>query len=182
MIDSNIIVAFIIILRSLIPFTILRFPLLGGFLAMIADGIDIMFYEAFGYGFLTGVPYHYIDKVFDMWYLFFEFIIILRWTDITAKNTGKVLFFWRLAGFFVFMIFGFRQAFFFAPNIFEYFFLAMLIIWKLKPKFKLKKKSLIIILLITGIPTIIKEYIYHFAYTDKVWIFFKDHLFYWLYD
>jgi len=182
MIDSNIAVFFVILLRAFIPFTILRWPLMGGILAMIADGIDVMIYEAFGYGFLSGIPYHYVDKVFDMWYLSFELIMILRWKDLLAKNTGKILYLWRFIGFLVFMIFGIREAFFFAPNFFEYFFIAMLVIWKFKPSFKLKLKSLIIIMLITGIPTIIKEYIYHYAYQNQVWVWFRDHLFWWLYN
>jgi len=174
--------AFIILLRSFVPFLILHFPLLGGLIAMVADGLDIMIFEAFRYGFLSGIPYHYMDKVFDMWYLFFEFIIVLRWKDILASKVGKILFSWRLVGFAVFMIFGIREAFFFAPNIFEYFFLAMLIIWKVKPGFKLNKKSLIIILLIVGLPNIVKEYFMHFAYQDQTWVFFRDNLFSWLYN
>jgi len=183
MVEGDFIGVFVILLRLLIPFTILRFPLLGGFLAMVSDGIDIMLFEAFGYGSLLGnFEYHFVDKIFDMWYLFFELIVILRWKDVLAKNVGKILFGWRFVGFAVFMIFGFREAFFFAPNIFEFFFLAMLIIWKFEPKFKLKKKSLIIILLIVGLPNIVKEYFMHFAYQDQTWVFFRDNLFPWLYN
>jgi len=183
MIDGDFIGIFVILLRLLIPFTILKFPLLGGFLAMVSDGIDIMLFEAFGYGsFLGNFEYHFIDKIFDTWYLFFELIVILRWKDVLASRVGKILFGWRFIGFVVFMIFGVREVFFFAPNIFEYFFLAMLIIWKFKPEFKLKKKSLIWILLIVGLPSIVKEYIYHFAYQNHVWVFFRDNLFFWLYD
>ena len=180
---DEIVPIFVILLRLLIPFTILRFPLLGGFLAMLSDTIDIMLFEAFGYGSLLGnFQYHFIDKIFDMWYLFFEFLVVLRWKDVLAKNIGKFLFGWRAIGFIVFIIFGFREAFFFAPNIFEFFFLAMLIIWKFKPEFKLKKKGLVIILLIVGLPNILKEYVMHFKYQNQTWVFFRDNLFPWLYN
>ena len=175
LIGGDFAVLFIIFFRGLVPFVILHFPLFGAILAIFADTIDIMLFEAFGYGNLLGnfqsllgnFQYHHIDKIFDMWYLFFEFLIVLRWKDVLAKNIGKFLFGWRFVGFLAFMIFGLREAFFFATNIFEYFFLTMLVIWKFNKKFELKKKSLIIILLIIGIPRLIKEYIMHFKYPDQ---------------
>jgi len=73
MVDPNITSIIVILLRALIPFTILRWPLLGGILALLIDASDIMIFDYFGYGFLSGIPYHNLDKIFDMWYLFFEF-------------------------------------------------------------------------------------------------------------
>jgi len=181
-IDPNITSVIVILLRLLVPFTILRWPLAGTILAILADSSDIMIFEGFGYGFLSSIPYHYLDKVFDMWQLFFEFLVVRTWIDVLARKTGMILFGWRFVGFLAFMIFGLREAFFFAPNIFEYFFLTMLVIWKFNKKFELKKKSLIIILLIIGIPSLIKEYIMHFKYPDQTWMWFRDNVFYWLYD
>ena len=180
---SEFIPIIVVLLRFFIPFTILRFPLLGGILALLADATDIMIFEAFGYGsFLSNFSYHSFDKVFDMWYLFFEFLVVLKWADVLARKTGIILFGWRFIGFLAFIIFGLREAFFFAPNIFEYFFLTMLVIWTFNKKFKLKIKSLTIILLIVGIPNLIKEYIMHFRYPDQTWVWFRDNVFYWLYD
>ena len=183
MFDPNITPQIIVILlRLLVPFTILRWPLAGTILAILADTSDVLIFDYFDYGFLSGIQYHVLDKIFDMWQLFFEFLVVLRWKDVLAKNIGKFLFGWRFIGFVVFLIFGVREVFVFAPNIFEFFFLAMLIIWKFKPKFKLNKKSLIIILLIVGIPNIIKEYLMHLKYQDQVSNFFRDNLFPWLYN
>ncbi|MEK6906812.1 MAG: hypothetical protein AABW81_04285 [Nanoarchaeota archaeon] len=115
--------------------------------------------------------------------MFLEFIVVLRWRDDKlARNTGAFLFSWRFIGFLAFIILGFRQAFFFAPNIFEFFFLAVLIIKKYKKNFKFKWKSLVIVLLIVGIPNIIKEYIMHFRYPDQTWVFFRDKFFWWMYN
>lgn len=172
----------ILLLRLLVPFTILRWPLAGTILAILADSADVMIFDYFGYGFLSGIEYHMMDKIFDMWQLFFEFLVVRQWADILARKTGMFLFGWRSVGFLVFMIFGFRGAFVFAPNIFEYFFLAMLVIWKFNKKFELKKKSLIIILLIIGIPSLIKEYLMHFKYVDQTSNFFRDNFFWWIYD
>lgn len=181
MIDPNITSVFVILLRLLVPFTILRWPLAGTILAILADTSDIMIFERFGYGFLSGIEYHFIDKVFDMWALFFEFLVVRQWVDILARRTGMILFGWRFIGFLAFMLFGFRQAFFFAPNIFEYFFITILIIRKFNKSFELKKKSLAIILIAIAIPSLIKEYVMHFKQFE-VWVWFRDHVFYWLYD
>ena len=185
MVDPNLTSIIVILLRLLVPFTILRWPLAGTILAILADTSDIMIFEGFGYGFLSSIPYQYLDKVFDMWTLFFEFLIVRQWVDILARKTGMFLFGWRFVGFLVFMIFGIREAFFFAPNLFEYFFLAMLVIWKFNKKFELKKKSLIIILLIIGIPKITLEYFLHFKDPHQPfvsWVWFRDNVFYRLYD
>ena len=182
MVDPNIAVGFVVLLRALIPFTILRWPLLGGILAMISDGIDIMVFQGFGYAFLNGIPYNYIDKTFDTWYLFFEFLVVLRWKDTLAKRTAEILFSWRAIGYVIFLFVGLQEVFFFTPNIFEYFFLAMIIIWKFRPHFKLKKRSMAIILLIVGIPNIIKEYYYHVAANVEIWGTIRDHVFWWLYN
>jgi len=172
----------VLLLRLLVPFTILRWPLAGTILAILADSADVMIFDYFDYGFLSGIQYHILDKIFDMWQLFFEFLVVRTWIDVLARKTGMILFGWRFVGFLVFMIFGLREAFFFAPNIFEYFFLTMLIIWKFNKKFELKKKSLIIILLIIGIPSLIKEYIMHVRYADQVSNFFRDKFFWWIYN
>ena len=156
--------------------------MLGGILGILGDISDVVVFEFFGTSFFPGIEYHNVDKVFDTWYLFLEFIVVRRWViDKLARTTGIILFSWRFIGFLLFEFLGFRAAFFFAPNIFEFFFLAVLIIWKFKPKFRFTWRSLAIVLLIVGIPNIIKEYIMHFAYPDRTWIFFRDHLFWWLY-
>jgi len=162
---------FIIFFRGLIPFTILRWPLLGGFLAIIGDISDVFFFQAFGYGsFEEYFSYHQLDKLLDMWYLFFEFLIMLRWRDILAKKTGIVLFLWRFAGFLLFEFFGIRLAFFLAPNIFEFFYLGYLTLMKIDKDFKFTKKSLGVLLLVVGLPNVIKEYLMYFKF---FWWIFK---------
>lgn len=149
---------------------------------MFADAIDVMIFEAFGISFFKEIPYHHADKILDLWYLFFELLIVLKWKDVLAKKAGVALFSWRLLGFILFAITGIRYIFLFAPNIFEFYFLTYLIIKKYNKKFKMTWRNLIIILLATGIPNIIKEYIMHFRYIDQTWHFFRDNIFWWLYN
>jgi hypothetical protein len=154
----------VILLRALVPFLILRWPLIGAILAIVVDATDLMIFEAFGAVFPEGIQYHHFDKIFDIWYLFFEFIVVMTWKDKIARNIAASLFTWRFAGFLTFMLAGVREAFFFAPNIFEFFFLATLIIWKYNPEFKYNWKKAGVVLLIVGIPNMLKEYIMHFKY------------------
>ena len=183
MVSGDFAAVFVILLRTLVPFTILRWPLAGTILAILADTSDIIIFEAFWYGFLDGIPYHILDKVFDMWALFFEFLVVLRWKDVLAKKAGIVLFSWRAVGFLVFIIFGLREAFFFAPNIFEYFFIVMLVVWKFNKKFELKRKSLAIMLVAIAIPKLFIEYLMHFKFQyGDTWVWFRDNVFSFLYD
>ena len=168
------------LIRVLVPLTILRFPLLGGILAMLADASDIMIFEKFG-GDFFGIPYHEADKVLDIYYLFLEFLVARKWKNKLAGKTAKGLFYWRFSGFILFEITKWRGFFFLAPNIFEFFYLVYLIILKAKPKFELTKKKLLVMLLLIGIPNIVKEYIMHFL-EFGTWAFLRDNLFWWLYN
>lgn len=177
---------FILLFRTFAPFLLFKWPLFAAILCIIADASDVMLIERFGYAFITPDTYHNFDKFFDIYYLFFEFLLVLKWKDQLAKQIGKYLFFWRALGFAIFEIsslFGppFRPAFFLSPNIFENFFLVMLIIYKLRPKTLLTLKFALLILIVVSVPKIIQEYIMHFAYPDKTWYFLRDNIFFFLY-
>ena len=178
--DISIVALIIVIIsRIFLPLIILKKPLLGGILAMIADAVDVMIFEAVGGGYPN---YHLFDKSFDMWYLFLEFLVVLKWKDLLAKRTGSVLFIWRFVGFALFEITSYKGFFFFAPNIFEFFFLATLVILKFKKSFRYNAKSLTIVLLIVGVPNIIKEYLMHYKYPNQTWDYLRDKLFWWIYN
>lgn len=176
----------VIFVRFLIPFTIFKWPLLGGILCIVADASDVMLFEKFGKGPLTDDLYHNFDKFFDIYYLTFEFLVAWKWKDQLARKVAQALFLWRFFGAIIFevlAIFGvnFRPVFLLAPNIFENFFLAWIVIMKFAPTFKLNLKRLIIILLLVGTPKLVQEYVMHFAYPDRTWHFLRDHIFFFLY-
>ena len=182
--DTTLII--VIIIRALVPFIILRWPVAGALLSIMGDISDVMLFEAFGSGPLTGKYYHNLDKFFDTYYLAFEFIASRRWDDLLARKTAAALFAWRLAGFLIFEVttflgYPFRAAFFLTPNVFEHFYLFTVFARKFSLEFKYTLKSLIIILLIVGIPKVAQEWFMHFAYPDRTWHFFRDHVFWWLY-
>jgi hypothetical protein len=171
----------ITILRLVIPFSILRWPLAGGIAAMLADAADVMVFQAFPRPFAELLQYHTADKFLDILYYFFEFLVITRWKEKYAKRIGIALFLWRFVGYILVQITGNRNFFFYCPNIFEFFYLACLIIKRRFPKFRFdSKKNLILILLVVGIPNIIKEYYMHFL-EFGTWVYFRDHFFWWMY-
>lgn len=178
---------FIILLRGLLPFIVFKWPFWGGISLILADMSDVMVFQAFGSGPLRGEHYHNFDKFFDSFYLFFEFLVVWRWKNTLMRRTGKILFLWRMVGFAVFEVsslFGvpLRAAFLLAPNIFENFYLAGAFLNRYKPRFKIRSRGLIIILLLVGIPKIIQEYIMHYLFVDQTWGFIRDNFFFWLYN
>lgn len=79
------IVSIVALIRTFVPFTILRWPLAGAILAVIADAADVMIFQAFksqfGSGLFSPAYYHNFDKFFD---------IYNRLAENPAKN-GKML-------------------------------------------------------------------------------------------
>lgn len=171
----------IILLRLVVPFSILKFPLAGIFLSIAADAADVMTFEKTGYGYFRPDFYHRIDKFFDIYYLFFAYLITRSWSDILARRSAAVLFSWRAAGIIAFELTGFRPLLVLAPSIFENFYIFMAAARKLRPAFALSAKSLVIVLLITGIPKVLQEYLMHFRFIDQTWGFIRDNFFWWLY-
>lgn len=156
-------IAFLVLaLRLLLPFTIFRWPLLGGILAFAADFYDFPILNGFGWGFLTSETYQPIDKLFDIYYLSFEAIVALRWSDSLARKSALGLFLWRLGGVVAFELTGIRKLLVLAPNIFEYFYLTFLTIKKFNSRFRLTKKTLFVIVIAIGIPKLVHEYILHY--------------------
>ena len=156
------IILIILALRLIIPFTIFRWPLLGGLLAFAADFYDFPLLNSFGWGFLTPETYQPVDKMLDIYYLSFEFLVALRWRDLLARKSAIAFFSWRLIGVIAFELTQMRKLLFFAPNIFEYFYLALLTIKKFRPAFRLTRKTLAIMLLVVGVPKLVHEYILHY--------------------
>src|SRR5829696_6633394 len=70
--------AVVILLRLAVPLLILRWPLIGGILAMLLDGADVIIVDLFGPGGM-GPFYHAIDKYLDLYYLGLEAFVSLGW-------------------------------------------------------------------------------------------------------
>ena len=170
--------------RFLVPFTILRYPLVGIFLAIAADASDAMIFEATGWGlFEGGSNYSYWDKALDIWYLFFAWLAARKfWQESLALKTANVLFWWRAAGVLAFFIWPQRIIFVFAPSIFENFYILYTIIRKWRPNWTLTWKRLAIVISIAAVPKIIQEIAMHWLFENQTWYFFRTYVFWWLYS
>lgn len=166
--DIEIIVSVVIIIvRLLLPLTILRWPLGGTIACIIADTFDHYALRAAGFGLFSGGHYQVLDKILDTWYLCFLLIVMLRWKNPLARRTGIVLFVVRFVGFAVFEISGWRPVFVIFPNVVEYFFLLWTIILKWFPRFRLTRRRLAIILVLVTIPKLYQELMMHVVYVDQ---------------
>lgn len=114
-------VLLISLLRLIVPLTIFKYPFLGGSLALALDYFDQDLMRLFNPA--ISDQYQSLDKILDIYYLGFEFLIVFRWKDKFAKNLGKTLFLYRMVGVLLFEITQIRKLLFIFPNLFEMFFL-----------------------------------------------------------
>ena len=70
----------VLVVRLVVPLLILRRPLLGGLLAIVADTCDIVAFNIWGW---PPWPYHLLDKALDWYYLALE--------ALPLTPSGKVL-------------------------------------------------------------------------------------------
>ena len=123
--DTSDIAVFLIVLamRFIIPLFIPRFPLPAILLALIIDAADQTIFQQFTNLNLDG--YQNYDKALDIFYLTIAFLAVYRnWTNTTAINVARFLWYYRLVGVWLFEVTQERWILFIFPNTFEYFFIA----------------------------------------------------------
>jgi hypothetical protein len=99
---------------------VLRWPFLGGILAILIDLSDLLLMDALDLG---GVPdYQSLDKWLDQFYLALFLVVALRWTN-PARTIAIALYAYRFIGFVLFEITGERGLLLLFPNVFEFWFL-----------------------------------------------------------
>jgi hypothetical protein len=156
----------VIALRLLLPLTILRWPLAGGLLALVVDAVDVVLVDAIA-GFLGQPPefgpiYAQLDKWLDLYYLGLEVVVARRWVEAVPRRTAYVLFAWRLVGVILFEITVYRPLLVLFPNLFENYFLYVLVARRWFPRFvpRTVNQSLVVSLVLL-IPKEIQEYVLH---------------------
>lgn len=99
---------------------VLRWPLVGGILAILVDLSDLLLMNVLDLG---GIPdYQRFDKVADLVYLGAFLAVALRWSGV-ERNVSVALFAWRMIGFVAFEVTGERALLLVFPNLFEPWFL-----------------------------------------------------------
>ncbi len=162
----------VITLRLVVPLLILRKPLAGGIAAMALDATDVIIVEFFGPGGM-GPHYQSIDKGLDLYYLGLEAWVSLNWTERIPRLISIWLYGWRVVGVVLFELIGWRPLLFLFPNLFEYWFLFVLVIWRFYPNVRLNTwRRCLTWLTILYIPKLGQEYLLHIAEAQP-WSWFK---------
>lgn len=149
----------IVVLRLVLPLTILRWPLAGGILALAADALDIVFASLVDLGGVTS--YHQLDKYLDTYYLGLEAIVAQRWLAL-PRWTATLLFGYRLIGVVLFEVTNIRMFLFVFPALFENFFLFYAVLLQFFPDYDLTPRRLAMWLAILLVPKMVQEYVLHY--------------------
>ena len=171
-------IVIVVALRIIVPFSIFRWRLSGALASMILDALDVVLVDVIATalnqqgGF--GDHYQTFDKWLDVYYLSFEAIVSLMWANHLARNTSIALFVFRLVGIVAFEITGIRKLIFFFPNLFENFFLYIVVVEKFFPKLMPKNlKQLALVLVLLYIPKFGQEWLLHYQQAQP-WNWFKE--------
>ena len=98
-------------------------PASGDPAALVIDAADQTIFQQWTNLNLDG--YQNYDKALDIFYLTIAFLAVYRnWTNTTAINVARFLWYYRLFGVWLFEVFQERWILFVFPNTFEYFFIA----------------------------------------------------------
>jgi hypothetical protein len=156
----------VIALRIVLPLTILRWPLAGGVLAMVVDALDVVLVDAIagalGQPGEFGPFYAQIDKWLDIYYLGLELVVGQRWPESLPRSAATYLFVWRLAGVIAFEITAHRPLLLVFPNLFENFYLYVLVVRRWFPRFMPRTvPHLLVVLVALLVPKLGQEYVLH---------------------
>lgn len=112
----------VLIVRFVLPFAILRYPLPGVVACLVVDGMDQTIFQWFGF---DPPFYQGYDKAMDVFYLGVAYISTMRnWVNLKAFEVSRFLFFYRQVGVVAFELSQVRAVLMVFPNTFEYFFIA----------------------------------------------------------
>jgi hypothetical protein len=171
-------VLIVIALRLIVPLSILRWPLAGGLISMVLDGADVILVDALGRA--LGEPtefgpiYAQLDKLLDTWYLTLELIVTRRWHEEMLRRTALILYVWRLIGAVAFELTDIHPLLVVFPNLFENFYLYVLIMWRLAPRLVPRSlRELLLVLVVLYIPKAIQEWLLHWEEAHP-WEWLRD--------
>lgn len=147
--------------RLLPALVIFRWNILGAFLFLVLDGVDYVFFSSFT-GIYNDDTYHYLDKIFDQLCFTIQLVVVLKqWNKGAFKKTTIVMYFYRLIGLILFEVTKIKLFLVIFTNIFEYFYLAVIVFRKVFNTLKDNwKNTLLITLLLIPIKLFQELYIH----------------------
>jgi hypothetical protein len=159
--------------RLVVPLLILRYPLVGGWTALVLDALDVALMDALGaLGGDGWANYRATDSPLDFYYLTLMAIVALRWQNAYAKWPALALYTWRAIGVLLFWLTGQRVLFFFFPNLFENWWLYCVTVERFWPRlYPHSVRSTAVPLVILLVPKLVQEYLLHVLEAQPVdWI------------
>ncbi len=99
---------------------VLRWPLLGGIVALLVDQSDLFMMNLIDLGGVT--HYQPFDKYLDQVYMLTFLAVAFRWEGV-PRTIAVGLYGYRMVGFLAFEMTGSRDILLFFPNVFEFWFL-----------------------------------------------------------
>ena len=150
---EELIISAVRIFASLIVF---KFNFFGAILVILIDFSDLFMMNLINLGGVRN--YQFLDKFLDLFYIAYFLIIALRWEKL-LRNISILLFVFRILGFVLFEFFQNRLILFIFPNVFEFWFLGITLLFLLKSN--ITNRKIIIVLVITTLLKMIQEYILH---------------------
>jgi len=150
---EELIISAVRIFASLIVF---KFNFFGAILVILIDFSDLFMMNLITLGGVRN--YQFLDKFLDLFYIAYFLIIALRWEKL-LRNISILLFVFRILGFVLFEFFQNRLILFIFPNVFEFWFLGITLLFLLKSN--ITNRKIIIVLVVTTLLKMTQEYILH---------------------
>ena len=133
-----------------------KFNFFGAILVILIDFSDLFMMNLITLGGVRN--YQFLDKFLDLFYIAYFLIIALRWEKL-LRNISILLFVFRILGFVLFEFFQNRLILFIFPNVFEFWFLGITLLFLLKSN--ITNRKIIIVLVVTTLLKMTQEYILH---------------------
>ncbi len=147
--------------RTLGALPVLRWPLAGGLIALLADLSDLFLMDLLHLGGVRN--YQAFDKWLDQAYMATFLATALRRWPGTPGRIAAVLYAYRLAGFAVFEATGERDLLLLFPNVFEFWFLSVAGIEHFRIRFRYSRKEVALALAGLLVVKEFQEYALHYA-------------------
>ncbi len=165
----------VVLIRILIPLTILRWNLFGSILAIIADNLDVVILDLLGVKDFS--PYNRVDKFLDTYLYLIQGYTLFFWNNKFARNLGIFLLSYRLIGVIIYEIIDLRFLLFIFPNVFIFYYMYYLIYKKFFKKEPFTNlKTVLPVLSILVVLKLGHEYMLHISqFPIYQWI--KDNIF-----
>lgn len=111
----------VILIRLIVPISILRYPVRGSIISLICEICDMGMLQLLGVTDFS--EYQRIDKALDTYMYFFQGCSMVQWENVKAKLIGVSLLFYRVVGVIAFEVTRDRSMLLVFPDVFIFYFM-----------------------------------------------------------